>query len=146
MTDQHPESEGATVTPFLAALVIIVLVVIGVGLASWLNRDDDAVREGIVRAALGQNDALQRLDYDDFRTYTCTREAGTADTVLDNQRRSVADQGARYVGNVLDVTVEGDTATANVVYYFDNDKDTMIDTPTDFVLEDGTWRVCSPVS
>lgn len=71
--------------------------------------------------------------------------------MLARQRESVAEKGARYVGNVLEVKVDGgkvdgDTATANVVYYFDNDKDAMIDTPTEFVLEDGSWRVCSATS
>lgn len=146
MIDPRPDSDGASVTPFLAALAIIVLVVIGIGVMSWANRDDDALHEGIVRAALGQNDALQRLDYADFRTYTCAQEAGTEAQVLAAQRESVAANGARYVSNVLEVDVDGDRATANVVYYYDNDKDTKIDTDTSFVLEDGSWRVCSPVS
>lgn len=151
MTDQKPDSDGASVTPFLAALAIIVLVVLVIGVMSWVNSDEDALHEGVVRAALGQNDALQRLDYDDFRTYTCAQQAGTEAEVLARQRASVAAKGARYVGNVLEVkvvggNVDGDTATANVVYYFDNDKDAMIDTPTEFVLEDGSWRVCSATS
>lgn len=146
MIDPRPDSDGASVTPFLAALAVIVLVVIGIGVMTWANSDEDALHESIVRAAIGQNDALQRLDYEDFRTYTCAQEAGTEAAVLANQRESVAAHGARYVGNVLAVDVDGDRATANVVYYYDNDKDTMIETDTSFVLEDGSWRVCSPVS
>ena len=33
---------------------------------TWANRGTDDEREAVVRAALGQNDALQRLDYGGF--------------------------------------------------------------------------------
>ena len=97
-----------------------------------------------MRAALGQNDALQRLDYPGFRANTCAEQAGHAAEVLDRQRSSAAQRGARYVDNVTGVSIVGDKATANVVYYFGNTKDTKIDSATTFVREDGSWRVCSP--
>jgi hypothetical protein len=137
-------SDAATPGPFLGALVIIVLVVIGIGVLRLINREADDEREAVVRAALGQNDALQRLDYADFRANTCAQQAGAEATVLARQRDSVAQKGARYVNNVTGVTIEGDRATANVSYYFAGDKDTKIDTVTTFLREDGEWRVCSP--
>lgn len=138
------KSDNATPWPFLGALAIIVLVVIGIGVLRLINRDAANEHEAVVRAALGQNDALQRLDYRDFRANTCAQQAGAEAEVLARQRDSVAQKGARYVNNVTGVTIDGDRATANVSYYFAGDKDTKIDTVTTFVREDGGWRVCSP--
>ena len=111
---------------------------------TWTNRGTDTEREAVVRAAVGQNDALQRLDYADFRANTCAQQAGVEAEVLARQRNSVAAKGARYVDNVTGVSIDGDRATANVSYYFAVDKDDKVDTVTDFVREDGAWRVCSP--
>jgi hypothetical protein len=137
------DDDGATPWPFFGALTIAVLVVGGIGAMAWANRGTDNEREAVVRAALGQNDALQRLDYGDFRARTCARQAGTEADVVARQRNSVAAKGARYVDNVTGVSIDGDRATANVSYYFANDKDAKVDTVTDFVREDGAWRVCS---
>lgn len=136
-------TDGATPWPILIALAIAVLVLIGIGLTTLLNRGVDDDREAVVRAALGQNDALQRLDYADFRANTCAAEAGSEADVLDRQRNSVAAKGNRYVNNVTAVSVDGDRATANVSYFFAGARDATIDTATTFVREDGSWRVCS---
>lgn len=136
--------DARSALPFLAALAIIVLVVAGIGLMTLARRGEDSQREAVVRAALGQNDALQRVDYAAFRANTCAQQAGKETEVLDRQRSSAAQRGARYVDNVTGVTIDGAKATANVVYYFGNTKDTKIDSTTTFVREDGAWRVCSP--
>jgi hypothetical protein len=136
--------DARSALPFLAALAIIVLVVAGIGLMTLARRGEDSQREAVVRAALGQNDALQRLDYAAFRANTCAQQAGKEAEVLERQRSSAAQRGARYVGNVTGVSIDGDKATANVVYYFGSAKDTKIDNATTFVREDGSWRVCSP--
>jgi hypothetical protein len=137
------DNDGATPWPFIGALAIAVLVVGGIGVMTWANRGSGDEREAVVRAALGQNDALQRLDYGDFRANTCARQAGAESEVLARQRNSVATKGARYVDNVTGVSIDGDRATANVSYYFAVDKNAKIDTVADFVREDGAWRVCS---
>ena len=136
--------DGRSAVPFLAALAIIVLVVAGIGVMTLARRGDDSQREAVVRAALGQNDALQRLDYPGFRANTCAGQVGAEAEVLDRQRSSAAKRGARYVDNVTGVSIDGDKATANVVNYFVNAKDAKIDSATTFVREDGSWRVCSP--
>lgn len=145
MSAARGSRDGRSAVPFLAALAIIVLVVAGIGVMTLMRRGDDSQREAVVRAALGQNDALQRLDYAGFRANTCAEQAGAEAEVLDRQRSSTAQRGARYVDNVTAVSIDGDKATANVVYYFGNTKDTKIDSATTFVREDGSWRVCSPV-
>jgi hypothetical protein len=103
------------------------------------NRDRDTETDRVVRAVLGQNDALQRLDYADFRANTCARDAGTEAQVLDRQRTSVAAKGGRYVGNVTDVSMSGDTASATVTYYFERNRDDKTDVRTALVREDGAW-------
>jgi hypothetical protein len=47
------------------------------------------------------------------------------------------------VDDVTGVHVEGDRATATVVYHFGNTPDAKVNSETAFVREDGQWRVCS---
>jgi hypothetical protein len=96
------------------------------------------------RAVVGQNDALQRGNYADFRTFTCLSQQGIESQVLVDQRQSVAAKGARYVEDVKDIAVTGERATATVVYHFGKAKDDKLSTPMTVVREDGTWKVCSP--
>jgi hypothetical protein len=96
------------------------------------------------RAAVGQNDALQRLNYADFRRYTCAALPGTEGDVLAAQRASVAKHGARYVDDVTNVAIDGDHAAATVVYHFATSSADKVNAPVNFVREDGSWKVCSP--
>ncbi|OBF13045.1 lumazine-binding protein [Mycobacterium sp. ACS4331] len=141
---RKPDSSGTSAAPFLAALAIIVLAVIGIGVVTLFRGGEDSSRESVVRAAIAHNDALQRLDYAAFRATTCPEQQGTEATVLDEQRASVAARGARYVDDVLGISVDGDTATATVVYHFKNSEDDKIETKSEFVNTDGTWRLCTP--
>lgn len=146
MIGRREDSTGTSAAPFVAALVIIVLVVIGIWLVNISRGGSDDQHTAVVRAVLAQNDALQRQDYADFRAVTCAQYGGDEATVLARQRESVAAKGARFVENITEVAIDGGRATANVVYYFENDKDTKVDSATALVLEDGVWRVCSPVA
>lgn len=132
-------------TPFLAALAIIVVVVIAIGLVNLLGGDDELpADQQVARAAVGQNDALQRQSYADFRSYTCRAEQSNETEVLARQRDSVAKRGERFVDDVTDVAIDGDRATAKVTYHFDKAPDTKSDVEMAFVREDGAWKVCSP--
>lgn len=139
-------SDRPTATPFLVALVIIVLVVIGIWLANLFEGDEPTAEQQIGRAAAAQNDALQREDYADFVSYTCRAEHANETEVLTRQRDSSAKQGARFIDGVSGVSVNGDRATATVTYHFDKAEDDKIQVPTTFVREDGAWKVCSTAS
>lgn len=141
--DDPAADDGATPWPFIGALAVGLVTLLGVGALTLANRDRDTETDRVVRAVLGQNDALQRLDYADFRANTCARDAGTEAQVLDRQRTSVAAKGGRYVGNVTDVSMSGDTASATVTYYFERNRDDKTDVRTALVREDGAWRVCT---
>lgn len=144
MADETEDAaDRPTMAPFLGALAVIVLAVIVVVLLNTFGGDGMSDEQKIGRAAVGQNDALQRESYREFSDYTCTAERGTEADFLAGQRDSVAKQGARYVDDVTAVHVEGDRATATVVYHFENTPDTKVNTETAFVREDGEWRVCS---
>ena len=52
--------------PFLGALAIIVVVVIAIWLFSVFETDRTPEDQRVGRAAVGQNDALQREDFADF--------------------------------------------------------------------------------
>lgn len=132
---------GSTPIPVLAAIAVVVLVLIGLGVSALLRDDGDA--QDVVRAAIGQNDALQREDFAAFRDFTCAAEQGRESDFLAQHRKTQQDRGARYVGNVTEVRVDGDSATATVVYYFQDDPDDKITAPTSFVREDGRWKACA---
>ena len=132
-----------TMAPFLGALTIIVLVVITIGLFSFFGSNDLPEDQQVGRAAVGQNDALQRANYADFRTYTCRDQHGVEADILARQRDSVGKRGERYVDDVTDVVIDGDRATAKVTYHFDKTPDTKTGVAMTFVREDGAWKVCS---
>jgi len=144
--DSQPdaEPERRTMAPFLGALAIIVLVVIGIVALNAVGDDGPTPEQEVGRAAVAQNDALQRASYPDFVTYTCGEQHGTEPEVLAHQRDSVALRGERYVDGVADVRIDGDRATATVTYHFDNEPDTLVPTETRFVREGEAWKVCSP--
>jgi hypothetical protein len=129
--------------PFLAALTIAVIVLIGIVLFNVFGGDRLSEEQRVARAAVGQNDALQREDYADFRTFTCRQLQATEVDVLARQRDSTTKRGARFVDDVTDVTIDGDRATATVTYHFDKAADTKTPVAMTFVREDGTWKVCS---
>ncbi len=97
MTDAGDSPDRPAVAPFLGALAIIVTVVIGIWLINVLSGDDLTDEQQIARAASGQNDALQRDDYADFRAFTCAGQHGDEAKVLSEQRDSVEQKGARFV-------------------------------------------------
>jgi hypothetical protein len=132
-----------TITPFLVALAIVVLVVITIGLFNFFGDNEPPADQQVARAAVGQNDALQRQSYPDFRDYTCRAEQGVEADILAHQRDSVAKRGERYVDDVTDVAIDGDRATAKVTYHFDKAPDAKTSVDVTFVREDGAWKVCS---
>ncbi|MCV7217297.1 lumazine-binding protein [Mycobacterium crocinum] len=139
------EDGGSSPLPILIALGVAVLVLAAVGIA-WLVDDNKPMSEDVKvgRAAVGQNDALQRDNYSDFRKYTCAAQQGVEAEVLAGQKKSKAVHGARYVDDITDVRIDGDKATATVVYHFEHAADTKLKTPMTFARENGEWTVCSP--
>jgi hypothetical protein len=141
-----PESDAAdrpTFAPFLGALAIIGLVVIAIVAFNVFGSDDVPADQQIGRAAVGQNDALHRANYADFRTYTCRNQQGVETDFLAQQRDSADKRGGRVVDDVTDVVIDGDRATTKVTYHFDKAPDTKTGVAMTFVREDGAWKVCS---
>ena len=129
--------------PFLGALAIIVIVVIAIWLVNLFQGDRTPDDQRVGRAAVGQNDALQREHFADFSGYTCERMQGSEADVIARQRDSAAKRGARFVDDVTDVKIDGDRATATVTYHFDKAPEEKTPVPMTFVREDGAWKVCS---
>ena len=136
------ESTGTSAAPFLGALAIIVAIVIAIWLFNVFSGGELTDEQLIGRAAAGQNDALQRDDYADFRSYTCAAQIGTEAQILDRQRDSKAKQGERFLDGVTSVKVDGDRATASVTYHFANAPDAKQTADIPFAKEDGAWKVC----
>jgi uncharacterized protein HemX len=142
MTDD-PVDDRPTMAPFLGALAIIVVLLIGIVAFAIFGGSDDEEQKRVADAAAGQNDALQRADYADFRTFTCRAQYGAEAEVLARQQDSVTKRGERYVDGVSGVAFDGDKATATVVYHFADAPDDRLPTVMTFVREDGSWKVCS---
>ena len=142
---EFSERDRPTMAPFLGALAVIVLAVIVVVLLNTFGGDGRSEEQKVTLAAVGQNDALQRENFGEFSDFTCTAQRGTEADFIARQRDSVAKQGARFVDDVTAVQIEGDRATATVVYHFDKAPDTKVNTEMAFVREDGEWRVCTSV-
>lgn len=141
MSDQDDQQDRPTAAPFLGALVIIVIVITVIFV---LNRQSGGGDPELIGTAVsGQNDALQRQDYQDFVKYTCKEQQGTQDDVLARQRNSAATRGERYVDGVGNVVVNGDRATAKATYHFNNAPDTLVGADLVLVREDGSWKICS---
>ena len=68
-------ADRPTMAPFLGALAIIVIVVIAIWLFSLFEGDRTPEDQRVGRAAVGQNDALQRQNFADFGAYTCREDA-----------------------------------------------------------------------
>jgi len=146
VSDSEPV-DRPTAWPFMAALTMAVIVVIATGLVNLFSGDDPPTPEvEVARAAVGQNDALQRQNYPDFLLYTCPEQQDSEDDVLGAQRESVEEQGERYVDDVTDIKIDGDRATATVTYHFGKTPDTKIPVEMTFVRIDGGWKVCSPAT
>ncbi|MEO3758802.1 lumazine-binding protein [Mycobacterium sp. B14F4] len=140
---EFDRADRPTATPFLVALGIIVLVVIVIGLLNLFGGQERPVEQQVATAAVGQNDALQRQNYADFRGYTCAAQQGNESEVLAVQRESVDKRGERFVDDVTEVKIDGDRATATVTYHFDKAPDAKEDAAMTFVREGGAWKVCS---
>jgi len=141
--EPEPAADRPTVAPFLGALAIISIVVIAIALVNYFQDDELSPQQQIVRAAVAQNDALQKENYAEFAINTCRSEQSNEAEVLADQRDSKEKQGKRLIDDVTDVVVSGESATAKVTYQFDRTPDTKIDMNTTFVLEDGAWKVCT---
>jgi hypothetical protein len=136
-------TDRPTMAPFLGALAIIVIVLIAIWLFNAFGGDRTPEDQKVGRAAVGQNDALQRENFADFSKYTCKKLQGAEPDVIAHQRDSKNKRGARFVDDVTDIKIDGDGATATVTYHFDKAPDQKTPVPMTFVREGGAWKVCS---
>jgi len=143
VSEPAEEASTGTAGPFLGALAIIVTIVIGIWLFNVFTGDELTDDQQIGRSVVGQNDALQRQDYADFRAYTCAEQHGVEAEVIAGQRDSAAKRGERYVDGATRVVIDGDRATADVTYHFDKDPEAKETVEIAFVRQDGAWKVCS---
>ena len=143
MTEPQEGTGHTTAVPFLGALAIIVAIVIGIWLFNAFSDPTPNDGEQIADAVAGQNDALQRGDYADFRGFTCGPQAGTEAQFAARQHDSVAKRGQRFVDGVSNVKVDGDRATGSVTYHFDSAPGAKQTVDVGFAREGGAWKVCS---
>jgi hypothetical protein len=68
---------GGSIVPFLTALAIFSVAVIAIAVITATRGDGLTEEQRVGRAAVGQNDALQRQSYPDYRRYTCREVQGS---------------------------------------------------------------------
>jgi hypothetical protein len=137
------DEERGSLAPFGAAFAVFALVVIGVTIFTLTRGDGLTETQRVGQAAVGQNDALQRQNYVDYQRYTCAQQQGTEANFLAAQQESVREHGARYVDDVTDVKIDGDSATGTVAYHFEKDPNAKRTSSLTFARQDGQWKVCS---
>jgi hypothetical protein len=148
MSEQEP-ADRPTMAPFIGALAVIVVVLISIVVlnkGSVVGGGEPNPDQAVRTAVVGQNDGLQRLDYGRYQTYTCKAQYGTQADVIAKQRDSAVKNGQRYIDEVSDIRIDGDHATATVRIHFDKTADKTAEAPVTLVLQDGAWKVCSPVT
>jgi hypothetical protein len=128
--------------PFLGALAVFALIVIGIVLFNVFGSQHTTPGDQVAQAAVGQNDALQRQDYAAFQKFTCRARQGAEEDFLARQRDAVATAGERYLDDVQDIRIDGDRASATVTYHLAKTADTKTATQVGFAMEDGAWKVC----
>jgi len=138
----EPEPDRPTMAPFLGALAVFALIIVGIILFNVFGSDTTTPGDQVAKAAVGQNDALQRQDFAKYQTFTCRAGQGSEADFVARQRDSVTKNGERYLDDVTDITVDGERASATVTYHFDKTKDTKTPTRVTFAQEDGAWKVC----
>ena len=102
------EGDGSSPLPILLALGVALVVLAIVGFTWFFDRRPPGEDVMVGRAAVGQNDALQRDSYPDFRKYTCAAQQGVEAEVLAGQQKSRAAHGARYVDDITEVKIDGE--------------------------------------
>jgi len=142
--DADPDDNRGSLIPIVAAVAIVLVALIAIWVLRLIRGDVQPDEDLVGTAAVGQNDALQREDYADFQTFTCVAEQGTEARVLADQQQSKTAHGARFVDDVTGIAVNGDQATATVVYHFERSPEDRIKTAITFVRENSEWKVCSP--
>ncbi|MEU0496796.1 lumazine-binding protein [Mycobacterium sp. NPDC006124] len=142
MSEPEPDSDRPSIAPFLGGFAVFALVLIGIVLFNVFGSDTTTPGDQVAKAAVGQNDALQRQDFGKFQTFTCRAAQGAEADFLARQRDSVAKNGERYLDDVTDITVDGGRASATVTYHFDKTADVKTPAQVAFVQEDGAWKVC----
>ena len=119
MSEPEPEPDRPTLAPFLGGLAVFALVILGIVLFNVFGSDTTTPGDQVAKAAVGQNDAMQRQDFGKYRDFTCRSKQGSEADFLARQRDSVTKNGERYLDDVTDITVDGARASATVTYHFD---------------------------
>lgn len=141
-----PDNDRSSLAPFAAALVVFAVALGAVAAIRFLRGDGLTEDQRVGRAAVAQNDALQREDYADFQRFTCPQQQGTEAGVLSAHRESKDQHGSRFIDDITDVAISGDSATATVTYSFEGTPEAKRSSRMTFERVDGTWRVCSDYS
>lgn len=141
--DDFEGDERGSLWPFGVAAGVFAIIVIAVAVGTFTRGDGLTEEQRVGRAAVAQNDALQRQDFADYQRYTCAQAQGGEADILGAQRDSVRQHGARYVDDVTGVKIDADRATATVAYHFEKNADNKRTTELTFIRQDGQWTVCS---
>ena len=133
--------------PFLVALGVIVVAVVGLGLSYLLRPAEERVTDS-TRVQYAINDyytARNASDYTAYREHTCAADLASpsfiTEQVFSEQNRDRRDNPIQI--DITDLTVDGDRAQAQVHWHLKNSSDQKHTVPTVVVRENGEWKVCT---
>lgn len=144
-----PPERRTTATPFLIALVVAVLLIVGVLTWSALRPSDERLNDSAqVQVTIGQYyGALNKGRYADLVANTCAaarsaadfpKEAGFAEArkaVVEREGEAKLDEKG-----VKNLTVNGDNASAELTVKYEKAGERT--EQAKFVREDGKWKKC----
>ena len=136
--------------PFLVALGVVVVAVVGIGISYLIRPADDRMSTDaqIQHAVNDVYTARNELDYTRYRESVCAAELASGsfpdeDAFVEQNRVSFEENGQIVIPEISDIAVNGDRATAQVHWHFDETPDSEQVTDVVVVREDGDWKVCT---
>ncbi|MFT4199715.1 hypothetical protein [Gordonia sp. (in: high G+C Gram-positive bacteria)] len=139
------ERDAPTRAPIIAALVVIAILIIVILIAQWTHPFSSRLSpEDSVRVAINdQYTARNALNYESYQRITCAPKIEPREAFLAENQRSRDENGKIVIPQINDVVIDGDKATASVVWNFEKKPDAKTTTPTTLVRQDDGWKVCS---
>ncbi|MXP19869.1 hypothetical protein GIY30_00630 [Gordonia sp. HNM0687] len=136
--------------PFLVALGLVVVAAVGISISYLIRPADDrmSTEAHIQHAVNDVYTARNELDYTRYREATCAAELASdsfpdEDTFVEQNRVSFEENGQIVIPEISEIDVNGDRATAQVHWHFDETPDSEQVTDVVVVREDGDWKVCT---
>ncbi|GED99142.1 Rv0361 family membrane protein [Gordonia crocea] len=146
LADELNKRDAPTKGPFLAALAVVVVLIGVILIVQWVRPFSDRISdEDTVRIAVNDHyTARNAVNYDSFRAATCAAKVPPRAEFESTNTRSREANGRIVIpqGQIADVTITGDKASATVTWHYEKRATENQKTPTTLIRQDDKWKVC----